>query len=107
MQRLAWRSLPILNEWKSLFPDRDPVDVHQRAWKVRLVCPGGGTYVWNDAWKTMESTVYGHPGEPKVGPKAPPALEAIERGDFGLTFEEQGLRARVRLERKPIPADSR
>jgi len=47
----------------------------------------------------MESTVYGHPGEPKPGPGVPPALLDFARGAFGLTFENQGLRARVSLER--------
>ena len=47
MQVLSWSNLPILNEWKRLFPDRDPVAVHRELWGVTLVCPGGGKYVWN------------------------------------------------------------
>jgi hypothetical protein len=47
----------------------------------------------------MESTIYGHPGEPKKGPLAAVALQQFSSGDFGLTFEHQGLRARVSLER--------
>ena len=47
----------------------------------------------------MESTVYGHPGEPKEGPPAPPVLSGFACGDFGLTLENQGLRARVELHR--------
>jgi hypothetical protein len=100
MQRVAWSSLPILNEWKRLYPDRDPLEVHERLTRVRLVCPGGGKYVWNDAWQTMESTVYGHPGEPKAGPAAPTLLETVRSADFGLTFEQDGLRARVELSRQ-------
>ena len=61
------------------------------------MCPGGGRYVWNDKFKTMESTVYGHPGEPKHGPPAPPVLSSFATGNFGLTLEHQGLRARSRL----------
>ena len=98
MQIRAWSNLPILNEWKRLYPDCDPVELHERVWKIRLICPGGGRYVWNDKYQTMESTVYGHPGEPKTGPAAPPALGEFASGDFGLTFENQGLRARVSLE---------
>ena len=71
MQSLSWSNLPILNEWKRRYPDQDPVAVHERVWKIRLICPGGGRYVWNDEWQTMESTVYGHPGQPKAGPAAP------------------------------------
>ncbi len=100
MQARAWGNLPILNQWKRLYPDQDPVELHQRVWQIRLICPGGGRYVWNDKYQTMESTVYGHPGEPKSGPAAPPALTEFATGSFGLTFEQQGLRARVSLQRK-------
>ena len=99
MQVQCWNNLPILNEWKRLYPDRDPVDVHRQVWGVTLVCPGGGKYVWNEKYGTMESTVYGHPGEPKEGPLAPPVLSGFASGDFGLTLENQGLRARVELQR--------
>jgi hypothetical protein len=73
--------------------------LHEQFWQVRLLCPGGGQYVWNEHWKTMESTVYGSPAEPRTGPVGPDLLRSIERGNFGLTFEEQGLRARVELAR--------
>jgi hypothetical protein len=97
MQLRSWSNLPILNEWKRLFPKEDPVKVHERLWHLTLICPGGGKYVWNDQWHTMESTVYGHPGQPKAGPKAPPLLNQFQSANFGLTFEEQGLRARLEL----------
>ena len=100
MQMLSWGNLPILNQWKRLYPDLDPVEVHERIWKIRLVCPGGGKYVWNEKYQTMESTVYGHPGEPKVGPTDSPVLNEFSSGAFGLTFENQGLRARVSLEKE-------
>jgi hypothetical protein len=96
----SWSNLPILNEWKRLFPNQDPVKVHERLWHVTLICPGGGKYVWNEQWHTMESTVYGHPGQPKPGPKSPPILGQFQSANFGLTFEEQGLRARVELMRE-------
>ena len=101
MQVVAWSNLPILNEWMRRYPDQDPVAVHERVWKIRLLDPAGGSYVWNDTWQTMESTVYGHPGEPKTGPDVPPALIDFAHASFGLTFENQGLRARASLERKP------
>ena len=47
----------------------------------------------------MASTIYGHPGEPKDGPPAPPMLSSFAAGSFGLTFENQGLRARAELSR--------
>lgn len=99
MQLRCWNNLPILNQWKRLYPDRDPVEVHGQAWGVFLLCPGGGRYVWNDKYRTMESTVYGHPGEPKQGPAAPLVLSDFSAGNFGLTLEHKGLRARVLLER--------
>jgi hypothetical protein len=97
----CYANLPILNAWRRMLPDEDPVALHERLWNRRLLCPGGGAYAWNDAWQTMESTVYGHPGEPRPGPALPPALLAIARAAAGLTFEEDGLRARaeIRFER--------
>ncbi len=104
MQRLAWNNLPILNEWHRLYPDIDPVELHERVWHLRLICPGGGRFVWNEDFRTMESTVYGHPGAPKAGPAVPPALGQLRSADFGLTFENQGLRARAVLKRAPAEA---
>jgi len=98
MQARAWGNLPILNEWKLRYPDHDPVQLHEQFWHRRLVCPGGGKYRWNAKWQTMESTLYGHPGEPQPGPTLPSAFRNVQLGNFGLTFEEHGLRARVELE---------
>lgn len=95
----SWSNLPILNEWKGMYPDQDPVKLHERLWKTKLVCPGGGEYVWNERWYTMESTVFGHPGEPKMPNSPPKLLEGFSFFNFGLTFEEQGLRGRVSLDR--------
>lgn len=98
-QMLCWNNLPILNEWKRLFPDQDPVKLHERFWQTRLLCPGGGSYVWNAQWHTMESTVYGHPGEPKPGPNGIPLLAKFSGANLGLSFENQGLSAKVVLDR--------
>jgi hypothetical protein len=100
MQAEAWNNLPILNEWRRRYPGRDPVATHEKLWGIRLVCPGGGRYVWNEKWQTMESTVYGHPGEPKDGPGIPALLNRFQQADFGLTFENNGLRAKARLGRE-------
>ena len=96
----SWNNLPILSEWKRRYPDQDPVALHEKFFQTRLVCPGGGKYVWNDKWQTMESTVYGHPGEPKKGPDVPFVLSGFSDFNFGLTFEEHGLRARLDLPRE-------
>jgi hypothetical protein len=100
LQALSWGNLPILNEWRRRWPDREAVKLHEEFWHTRLVCPGGGEYVWNDEWQTMESTVYGHPGQPKRGP-ANVALADVAGGNFGLTFEDLGLRARAVIDRRP------
>jgi hypothetical protein len=100
-QDRAWMNLPILNEWKRLFPDQDPVVVHERLWGVRLVSPGGGTYAWNEASQTMESSVYGSPADPKAGPEGANPLGPVRGGDLGVTFEDKGLRARAVLQLAP------
>jgi hypothetical protein len=101
LQQLAWANLPALNEWKRRYPDQDPVKVHERLWQTRLLDPAGGAYVWNERFQTMESTTFGHPGAPKAGPKLPPQLTDVARAAMGVTFEDQGLRARATLEYKP------
>lgn len=100
MQQRAWGNIPILNEWRRIYPDQDPIAVHEQVWKTKLVCPGGGSYQWNEAWQTMESTVYGHPSEPKSGPMIPPTLTRFTRALLGATFEKEGLRTHVELIRK-------
>lgn len=101
MQWRSWGALPILNEWRRLFPDQDPVALHERFWQTRLVCPGGGRYVWNDEFQTMESTAYGCPGRPKEGPTAPAPLKRAKSANLGVTFEHGGLRARGEVLREP------
>jgi hypothetical protein len=94
----SWANLPILNEWHRLFPDRDPVRLHEELWGERLICPGGGEYVWDDRWRTMESTAFGHPGEPKPGPDVQAPLPDVGKADFGISFEDGGLHGRVEIE---------
>jgi hypothetical protein len=77
--------------------DKDPVKLHEQLWGARLLCPGGGTYVWNEKWHTMESTLFGHPGEPKTSPNK--ALDKIRSAQLGVTFEYQGLSAKGQLNR--------
>jgi hypothetical protein len=49
----------------------------------------------------MESTTVGHPGAPrKVPALVSPALTQFRSADFGLTFENAGLRARGVLHRE-------
>lgn len=98
LQVLAWSNLPILNEWKRLFPDRDPVALHEQLWGTRPIDPGGGRYVWNPGWATMESTTFSHPGKPGAGSAMNSPLSRFGSVNFGLGFEDGGLRARAEVE---------
>jgi hypothetical protein len=103
LQGQCWSNLPILNEYHRLFPDRDPVQVHEDLWGVRLNCLGDGRYVWNETWGTMESTAFGCPAAPKPGPATLGPLGNLRLGQFGLSFLDQGLRARVAIELENHP----
>ncbi|MCA1684986.1 MAG: hypothetical protein LC745_03175, partial [Planctomycetia bacterium] len=98
LQARSWGNLPVLNEWKRLFPDRDPVAVNEAVWGSTPVDPGGGKYVWNPKWATLESTVFGHPGEPKIGHETNNPLSRFGPAGFGLSFEDGGLRAKTDVE---------
>lgn len=93
MRSRSWGNLAILNEWKRRYPDRDPVEVHESLFGVRLVCPGGGRYVWDGEWHTISSTAFGHPAAPLDGPADLLPFAGWRAGNFGLTFEKDGLRA--------------
>ncbi len=96
---LAWSALPILSEWRRLFPDEDPVAVHEKLFKLRLSDPAGGRYVV-DAAHGIVSEFYGHPTDTRPGPARPKALEGLRRARAGLTFENDGLRGRLVIERE-------
>ncbi|MEK7414449.1 MAG: LysM peptidoglycan-binding domain-containing protein, partial [Planctomycetota bacterium] len=98
-------NIAILNEWKRLFPNEDPVAVHERLWGTRLTCPGGGNYVWNERWLTMESTVYGNDFAAKEGPEVPAALASIARISAGIGFEELPPAEPAAAEGKPAAAN--
>jgi hypothetical protein len=100
LQLRSWGNLPILNEWRRRYPGRDPLELHEQYWHTRLVCPGGGKYVWNDEWQTMESTAFGHPGRPKQPQELPAPWQSIIGGNLGVTFEQAGLRAKAVIDRK-------
>ncbi|MCA8960472.1 MAG: hypothetical protein KDC38_08165, partial [Planctomycetes bacterium] len=98
-QRSSWSNLAILNEWRRLYPGIDAVAFHEHLWQVHLRCPSGREYVWNEEAQTYESPAYGHPLEPKTATTFLTRFDEFELGRFGLTFEHDGLRARVSLER--------
>lgn len=48
----------------------------------------------------MESTIYGHPGEPKEGPKLA-LMPDMKDANLGLSFDHGGLSAKAIVNRKP------
>jgi hypothetical protein len=99
-QRRAWGNIFILNEWRKYFEITDPRQFHLDYWQSRLLCPGGGEYVWDDVYQTYKSTVFGHPGEPKEVDIFNDPLYQIIEANMGITFEKNGLRARGELIRR-------
>jgi hypothetical protein len=98
----CWANLPILNEWHRLDASGDPAGFHEKWWGERLLCPAGGKYVWNAADGTMESSILGHPGRPKnPGAISSPFLRSLRDAQMGVTFQMDGLRARVDVRREP------
>lgn len=97
MRLASWSAIPILNEWHRLDPKADAVALQRQLWGTVLSCPGGGRYVWNEDWQTYESTLLGHPADPRPCNAWPAVLERAAAVEAGLTFEQGGLRARVEL----------
>ena len=98
LQRKSWNNLHALNEWRIVLNKKDPLTCHQKVWQTDLLCPGGGRYVWNDKFKTYESTVFGHPANAK-SPKTISIFGNWSKVDFGINFENDGLRVKAELER--------
>ena len=98
LQRKSWNNLHTLNEWRIVLNKKDPLTYHRKVWQTDLLCPGGGKYVWNDKFKTYESTVFGHPAKAKL-PKTISILGNWSKVDFGINFENDGLRVQAQLER--------
>jgi hypothetical protein len=99
-RELAWRALPILNEWRRMWPDQDPVLVHEKLFQARLVDPAGGRYLVAGDGLRIFSETYGHPTETRPGPERPKFAEKIKSASAGLTFENDGVRAKVLIERE-------
>ncbi|KAA3612452.1 MAG: hypothetical protein DWQ01_04725 [Planctomycetota bacterium] len=95
--RRAFRTLPILNEYRRLFPEMDPYEVHARLWGTRLERPETGPLQWSEQWGSFEFEAVGHPFEPKELPWNEAVLP-WQTVDLGLSFEQGGLRAQAKLE---------
>lgn len=94
----SWKNLPILNEWRRLFPDQNPIEVHEYFWRRNLTRHQAEQFEWNEEFSSLESSVFGRPGtplDPKFNNIVP--FMNISRADFGITFENSGLRARMKV----------
>ena len=94
LQRKSWKNLHALNEWRVQFKEMDALAYHWKVWHTDLICPGGGAYRWNHKFQTYESTVFGHPANPKA-PKDFSVFGAWKAINFGLNFEKDGLRVQA------------
>lgn len=95
----AAMALPILNEWKRLFPNEDPVAFHERVFHERIVVPEAGEFEFDGARATMTTSRLGDLAHPKSLEKPLRVLPDIEAVDLGIGFEHGGLRARGRIDR--------
>lgn len=100
MREASWENLPILNEWRQRYPTEDPAALHARLWGTPLACPGGQGYRWNAELQSFESVAFGHPEQPRLTRVTPPLLRDLERLGLGITFENQGIRARGTWQRR-------
>lgn len=99
VRRASWSVLPVLNELHRAAPAEDPVALYERLWGARPICPAGGKYVWNAKLACMESTATGCPLAPKDFTPDRLVVPGIASGNFGLTFEHDGVRAVLELAR--------
>ena len=96
----SWSNLHILNEWKRSLGAENALNYHQQHWHTLLMCPGGGTYKWNEKHQTYESSVFGCPAKPLKPKRATSFFSDLKHLSFGITFEDDGLRAKTRILRK-------
>ena len=94
LQRKSWKNLHALNEWRVQLKEMDALAYHWKVWHTDLLCPGGGEYRWNQRFQTYESTVFGHPANPKA-PKDFSVFGGWKAINFGLNFEKDGLRVQA------------
>ena len=104
-QEKSWSNLHALNEWRVQLGKKDALAYHLFVWQTELQCPGGGKYSWNEKFQTYESSVFGHPGKPSMPKKGIGLLSPFGSVDFGITFENDGLRAQGTISRKSPAAE--
>lgn len=98
-QRRLLRVLPILEEWKRLFPNEDPVAFHERVFHERICGPMGEKLVVDPASGEIHSEKFGSPYHPTSNGFELEALKSLRSADFGLSFEHGGVRGRIAIQR--------
>ena len=71
-----------------------------RLFGEKLTEPAGGAYVWSDEFQTYVSSLYGHHLAPKAGPAIVVDLQPSDVVQMSLSFQDGGLRAQLRLDRR-------
>jgi hypothetical protein len=84
------RSGPILREYETLFPEENPAELHERVWGERLALPPEILEMDDPS-----PTVLAEYDETQI----PVLFKSWKQADFGITFENGGIRARVVIER--------
>lgn len=97
--KLAWSNVPALNYLRHRYPDRDPAQVYARLFGEQIVGPADGDYVWNPDHETYESSNYGSVMQPKDGPVVVLPIGPGDRIRTQISFQDNGLRAKLSLEK--------
>ena len=62
--------------------------------------PTDGEYKWDEKNRTMSSSVFGDPASPEMPKEVLTPLTDLKDVRLGITFEDDGLRAKTIIERK-------
>lgn len=101
LKHTTWNNIPILNEWKKLYPGQDPVAVHALLWRRQLAAFDNSSYQWDPDRGTMYSKNFGSPGtDIEDDALVPDVFRDIESAEFGFRFENNGIRVRGQIDRK-------
>ncbi len=97
----SWSQLTLLSSLAARFPNTDPAIAWQRLTGERPRCAGGKGYS-ADADGFFSSNVYGAPWHPAGADVLPSGVAEIGEIQAGATFEDDGLRARLVLQRHAV-----
>ena len=98
----SWSNLTLLASLAARFPNTDPTIAWERLTGERPLCAGGGQYS-ADADGFIASSIYGAPWHPLGADVLPSGVAELGEIQAGATFEDDGLRARMVLQRRSSP----